>query len=286
MSHPRAVLSLVALVVLLVAIKPASVSAGCEDGSTPAYFSLRTDYFFNCPLVFPTGSPAFVAIEAYAVPFRKARFSLPNPPVGVVVQETWNFPHTGDRVTGIELDLGSCSTQELVTLGYLTIINFGGGANCVAWTIDDGAEIEECDGTTGTGVSLPAWVTATPVGCFECPFQECPTVRPYELFPPDGAAAVPLDVALTWGGRSNYCSVWSSTDPACDSGQTYSPADCNAGSFSPGFLQPSTTYYWRVRIWPDACQGQGLTAIHSFTTEGPVSATTTTWGRVKVMYSD
>jgi len=283
MNHARTVLSVVAFAVLLVTIKPASVSAGCEDGSTPAYFSLRTDYFFNCPLVL---SPiTFVSVDAYAVPFRKARFSMPNPPVGIVVGETWNFPHTGDRLTGIELDLGSCSTQEVVTLGYLTVLT-SGSSNCLPWKIDDGIEIEECDGATGAGVSLPARLTTTPGGCFECPFQVCPTVRPYELFPPDGAAAVPNDVALTWGGRSFYCSVWISTDPACDSGQWFVPADCDAGSFSPDFLQPSTTYYWRVRIWPDACQGEGLTAIHSFTTEGPLAATPATWGRVKALYRD
>ena len=287
MNRPRTVFSVVAFAVLLIAIKPASATAGCEDESTPAFFSLRTDYFFNCPLLFPAfPAPMTVFVEAYAVPFRRARFSLPDPPVGVLVQETWNFPHTGDRVTGIEFDLGSCSTQEVVTLGYLTIFNLGSSADCLPWKIDDGAQIEECDGSVGTGSSLAAWLTTAPGGCFECPFQICPTVPPHNLFPPDGATQVSPDVALTWLGRSNYCSVWINTDPACDSGQTYYPADCDAATFSPDFLQPSTTYYWRVRIWPDACHGEGLTAIHSFTTEGPLATTPATWGRVKALYHD
>ncbi len=287
MNHPRTALSVAALAVLLVAIKPAWVSAGCEDESTPAFFSLRTEYFFNCPLAFsnPFPTPTTVYVDVYAVPFRRARLSFPDPPIGTIVQETWNFPHTGDRATGIEFDLGSCSTQEVVTLGYLTIFNFGSSANCLPWKIDDGAQIEECDGAMGAGVSLPAWVSTTPT-CFECPFQICPTAPPYNLFPPDGTTAVPLDVALTWGGDSYYCSVWISTDPACDSGQWFVPADCDAGSFSPDFLQASTTYYWRVKIWPDACHGEGLTAIHSFTTEGPLAATPATWGRVKALYRD
>jgi hypothetical protein len=156
----------------------------------------------------------------------------------------------------------------------------------VPWKIDDGAEIEECNGDVGAGFSFPSLLTTGSSSCFDCPFQFCPTVPPYNLSPPDEAAQVPLDVTLAWTGISFYCAVWLSTDPACDSGQWYTPADCNAQSFSPDFLQPSTTYYWRVRIWPDACSGQGVTAIRSFTTQGGVATTPTTWSRVKAMYRD
>jgi hypothetical protein len=289
---------LLASLILLFAV-PASAS--CEDGSIPAYFNLRTVEYQQCPLFLGGASPiVYVYVEVYAVPFRKVRLSLPDPPLGTVVGESWNLLFTGDRTTGIEFDLGDCTTAGTVTLGYLVLfVTPGTVSACESWKIDDGCEIEDCDGVTRTGFAQPYQVSMTgELFCSLCCWQCCPSLPQYNLFPPDGEMDVPLDVALSWEGTPGYlepeyfhfCYVRISTDPACGTGQTIM-TDCTVEVFSPDFLEPKTTYYWQVG-W-NAVTGSGCSSgalgespIRSFTTAGPLPVSQTTWGRVKAMYRD
>ncbi len=181
------------------------------------------------------------------------------------------------------MDMGGCTTGENVCLGFIAVIAEPVG--CPPWYVPFGsAEIQDCD-----GVWHPAQSVGSSMGCDTglC-FQVCPGLRPYDLYPPDGAQSVGLNVALTWTAshQFSYCNVRIGTDPDCEGVRQVFDVDCSTQSFSPDFLQPETTYYWQVFTAFDACHGGGLSSLHSFTTEGPVSATAITWGRVKVMYSD
>jgi len=80
-----------------------------------------------------------------------------------------------------------------------------------------------------------------------------------------------------------------STDPGCDTGRTFT-VSCGAKSFAPGFLQPSTTYYWQA-TWAEDFTGcssgsGGRSAIFSFTTAPPIAVNRLTWGRVKSRYRE
>jgi hypothetical protein len=60
-------------------------------------------------------------------------------------------------------------------------------------------------------------------------------------------------------------------------------------SFSPDFLEPETTYYWRP-TWGANIDGGcssgffGIGPLHSFTTEPPSATESTSWGRIKALY--
>jgi hypothetical protein len=280
--------------ILGAATAPTRVSASCAEGTTAAYFNLHSTYDIGACAMFLGGPIPTVSVTA--VPFRRARLSLPNPPWGTVVGESWNFPFTGDRVTGMEFDLGNCFPPGGV-LGVLTIfVDPGTNAACTPWKIDDGAEIEDCDGVTRAGVSPPNHITTVAMEC-ECCFQCCQGLPPYGLFPTDGAAAVPVNVELSWSGvpdgldpSIHSCWVRIGTDPDCATAQMLL-VDCDVESFSPDFLQPETTYYWQVG-W-NASTGSGCSAgamgeapIQSFTTEDVLPVTPATWGKIKAMYHD
>jgi len=269
-----------------------NASAACEYGQVGYIYlngvlfggSCPPGFNYQCVLEFYSFPLMFVYVQVKAVPFQKIRFTLPDPPQGSILFEQWSYPYTGDRVNGVEMDLGACTPGEDVCLGFIAVSAAPTG--CPLWYVTPGtAEIQDCDGAWQDAYSVPS-----SMGCdnLNYCFQLCPGVRPYGLYPPDGAASVPLDVELTWveGEIYSYCNVRIGTDPACEGARDVFTLDCGTQSFSPSFLQPATTYYWQVFNAFDACQGGGLSPLHSFTTEGPVSATPTTWGRVKVMYSD
>ena len=260
--------------------------AACENGEFAYIYLTVTTFpspYWNCSLDLSVPVRT-IYVQALAQPCQRVRLSLPNPPIGQIINEQWNFPFTGDRINGMELDLGNCSTGGDITLG--TILIFAAPSGCPVWQVNAGAEVQDCDANWHQARELPSNMGCVGQVCMDY-FQYCPGLPPFSLNPPDGATDVPTNVELTWvehGGYS-YCGVRISTDPACGSGSYY-PVDCGAQSYSPSFLQPETTYYWQVSTTFDACAGGGLSPVHSFTTEGPVSATPTTWGRVKVLYSD
>jgi hypothetical protein len=227
-----------------------------------------------------------VYVHALVLPSRKIRFTLPDPPEGIVVaDEQWLYPSAGDRINGIELDLGDCSAGGYICLGYLTTFVFFPPPGCPVWMVDpDSDEMQDCDGAWRSLTTLPTTIGCPGPICSNF-FQVCPSLRPYNLNPPDGATGVPLDVQLTWTGVNYYCDVRISTDPACGA-DPWLPVECAPQAFSPDFLQPETTYYWQVRTYPDACHGGGASSLQAFTTTAAVPVSTTTWGRVKAIYRD
>ncbi|HEX5133494.1 MAG TPA: hypothetical protein VFX92_13545, partial [Candidatus Krumholzibacteria bacterium] len=125
----RAALPLLAL--LLATVNVSRVAAqSCEEGSPAAYINLQeNEPTFACQLPFPVGLVT-VNVIVRAIPFQKIRFKLVDPPLGTVVGETWNGTASGDRVNGIEIDMGGCTGQELILVGTLTIIQPGDTAPC------------------------------------------------------------------------------------------------------------------------------------------------------------
>lgn len=271
-------------------------AAPCEQGSPAAVLRLQMGNLPTCELYFNGLFPVYtVQVWAYAVPFRKVQFTLPNPPWGTVLAETWLYPSVGDRINGLELDLGDCHAPQGfgVQLGSLTILATPGP--CTVWRVGNECSIEDCEGRTRPGRALVNVVHGPANDCGQlCRNAECALWLPaYDLLPPDGATGVQVDATLQWNGTlfensgGNTCFVLISTDPTCGTGQSIE-VDCSANSFAPDFLQPGNTYYWRVRRSHtfDECAGDRDTPIQSFTTEGPLATTTTTWGRVKAMYRD
>ena len=285
----------------LILLAAAPVSASCEDGSTHAYFNLQvnTPYEGPCNLYFGGPNPfVTVAVQVYAVPFRKARFSLPDPPYGTILGEQWNGIVVGDRHTGMEIDFGDCITSGGATLGTITLyVDPAIVGPCTPWKVDDGCEIDDCTGATRVATATSQEATTLTFDC-ACCWQCCQSLPPYDLFPADGATDVPTNVQLAWTGTpdhldpglDHFCYVLIGTDPACNTGQLIK-TDCVLDTFSPDFLAPETTYYWQAG-W-NAATGSGcssgafgISPIHSFTTEGALPAVQATWGRVKAMYRE
>jgi hypothetical protein len=228
-----------------------------------------------------------ISVVAFEAPVGKVRFALPDPPAGFsIVGESWAYPHTGSRLSGMEMTLG-CSSTGVVTLGTLFVTPTG-PVSSGDWRISPGCEAEDCDGNLQPAVSMPNTINS-----FDNCFQNCMGGAPYDLFPPMGETGVPTNVRLTWYGGWNFpnttCSIRIGTDPGCSDAQTVNvPCDGDHG-VTLDFLEPGTTYYWQASWFtiPDSCYNTGGTSIiFSFTTAGPLAVEAATWGKVKSMYRE
>jgi len=275
-----------ALFPVLVAPQPA-MSVGCAGGSPPAILHLVEGGGWGCQIT--PAIPQFfqVAVVAAVVPVAKIRFSLPDPPFGTVVGEQYHYPYSGNRVTGMEMNLGGCSGAETLVLATLTIIIPGGTfGGCQEWRVDDGCEAVDCTGVTRTAYAMHQGFSDPGPACEVCLnyFQECVALPPYDLGPPCGDGNVPVDVELSWSGSPpvNGWFLKIGTDPTLATAQSFYVGD---NVFSPDFLLPGTTYYWSVAydLTGEACAG-GASPVYSFTTAGPTPAEPTTWGRIKALY--
>jgi hypothetical protein len=284
MKKMRMLAALLSLVLLI----PISSRADCPQETTYAYFGLTTyQSIYICEVVAVPGIVQ-VEIKVLTAPAGKVRFTLPDPPGGVVLSAIWSFPVTGgDLVNGIELDLG-CSGGG--TVGTLTVL-FSSTPLCSPWTTGD-AEVEDCNGNL-----RPVEVLASLVGggtCLGC-FQHCMGLQPSNLFPPDAATDVPTNTTLTWEGGvlgDDYSNCWIriGTTPDCSDAQLIAVPCTEDHNIVLDFLQPATTYYWQAswQYIADGCSRgtNGISAVQSFTTEDPLAAEPTTWGRVKSIYRD
>ena len=283
---------LLAIAVVCILTNAPAAFAECDNGSTAGWLLLNTpnpNYPWDICFVPLQAGMNTVTVRIDAIPFQKARFSIPDPPIGTVVSENWFFPHTGNRVTGVELDLGSCTTAGIVTLGEIQVqLESEPSVLCgqATWSATS-AEIQNC-----TGRWLPAggyWHTLGEMS-FQCcaGWQILYSWPAYDLYPADGATNVERNVVFAWsGGGYNPCYVDIFAEPTCTTGQSFE-ANCDVRTFAPALLLPNTTYYWRVRSPGDPNWGGGsATAVHSFTTGDIVLSTEqSTWGRVKAMYRD
>ncbi len=289
---------------LMTASNPVRAIDPCYPETPAAHVNLRIGNFQgNCNLELGGPIPIVdVWVDVYALPFTEVRLSLPDPPLGTVLSEEWFFPATGNRTTGIEFDLGGCTPPvppNGVTLGRLVVLVPPGTMGCGMWKADDGAEIVDCEGVVRDAVEWPFFAHTAGQGfCAICCNSCCwpPGSYPaYDLFPSDGATAVPVATTLSWDGTfiptlatrniqaTVACYVVIGTDPDCATWTAFE-VDCDLQTFAPGFLQPATTYYWRVMKSDPFCTT--VTPTRSFTTETGLPASPATWGRVKSMYRD
>lgn len=270
----------------------------CESGSPAAFFLLRTDDYVWCNLVLTPGEVSTITVKVYSVPIQKIRFALPDPPIGTVVEEWWGVSHTGDRATGVEVDLGGCSTVGEITIGQLLVsVAPDEVGPCTSWSFNEEvSEVQDCEGLWRPAENSEQFEVSTALtgACGLCGLSCCPVgLPPYDLYPPDGATDVPLDVTLSWTLNDYYddpptsgCSIKIGTERCGTSDKIVIP--CVANSFAPNFLQPGTTYYWQpgAYTFPSGCNN-GFSAaapVHSFTTAGPLPVESRTWGGVKALY--
>lgn len=259
----------------------------CDGGSGQAILSLAAGGSSACffsPSV-PGSSLLEISVQAQVVPVTKIRFSLPDPPVGTLIGEQFHFPFTGDRVTGVEVDLGGCSNAGVLTLATLTILLPDTVAECAGWQVDSGCEVVDCDGSTRSAYATHHAIGLEASSCSLCEayWQECFALPPYDLFPVCEAADVPLGVQLSWTASPLAPKqLRIGTDPTLVTSQTI---QLEENTYSPGFLQIGTTYYWNVGIdlTGDVCAG-GVSPIYSFTTVGTLAAVERTWSGVKILY--
>jgi len=123
----------------------------------------------------------------------------------------------------------------------------------------------------------------------------CGVNPPYNLQPADGAGGISLSPTLSWSwAEPTGCiegigitafTIYMGTEP---DNLTVAGWLDGEKTLSVGPLQPGTTYYWQVSVWDDYynCPGEQTahSAVHSFTTTGPVPVEQTTWGRIKSLY--
>lgn len=263
----------------VVAGQPIATQAVCQEGSAHAYFVLKTQQSSGgCTVIVP---PSIATVEVWVdptVPLTRARFSLQDPPFGAIFAEDYEYPHTGDRATGVELDLGGCVTESAVKLATYTVALTDLTGQCVPWKVDDSPEVVDCD-----GVDRPAsgryHEFSGADGCCNDPACGLP---PSNVFPPDGATNVHIDVELSWqveNDLTDNMQLAIGTDPACGDLVVYF---FSGSAFAPDFLMPETTYYWWVGWSYFECNGRSPTM--TFTTGGAVPVETTTWGRIKALY--
>lgn len=287
---------------LAIILLPAASGAACDGGSPCAFLSFRTNPDGGC-FVVVNQEYQFVDVTIRTVPAQKIRFSLPTPPFGTVLGTGWDYPHTGDLATGIELTPPSCIEGEAVHLGLLYVQVPGGSIDaCTAWTFEN-AEIVTCDGKTRPALGTTQTFGDPTDRCDQCDMPGCPcsdlvceTLPSFGLSPPDGATGVDPAVELSWmrpswesvPASSVICLLGITTSPDCSTFDGFVISDGDKTSFTPESLEPATTYYWRV-LWlaTDANCGSGeggVTAWSSFTTAEPISVEHATWGYVKSMY--
>jgi len=267
-------LSILAFVFFLA--PPASRAQPCYNGSPYTWFGLTANLGAGmCYL--PTGF-SIVYVVAYTNPASKVRIKIPDRSGLTAFDPTWNYPVTGDRINGLEFDLG-CA-QGVIVLGTMPVIVSTPGR----WTVAQDCEVKDCDGTVQ--LSAPMFSSAFAGTCG----LDCIGVAPYGLNPPDGATGVSPVATLSWAGppsqANDFCYIRIGTAPDCSNMQLIA-ADCAAHSAALN-LQPATTYYWYADYTIDVpqCGRGGNSAVHSFTTAGPLPVATSTWGKVKAMYRD
>lgn len=281
----RLFIAVVLLCCAVVAVSSSPVVAGeeatCFEGTPHTFLRMTTadTPWDGCTVVVPGG---YALVEVWADPtdpITQIRFSLQNPPFGTVTGETYDFPYTGSLSTGVEIDLGDCSAGTAFRLmTFLLLVTDPGGTiqGCVTWGIDPSPDVTDCHGAVRPATVRHQDFSAA-AGC--CYYIDCPSLPPYDPFPADGATGVPLDVELTWVGSAPwFYYVDFGTD--CGSLTEY---DVSGPPFSPGPLEPATTYYWYAS-WTDGLECGAASPVFSFTTEIAVGTEPTTWSRIKNLY--
>jgi len=123
------------------------------------------------------------------------------------------------------------------------------------WKVDE----VEADGTTNTATGGEVWRFTTIGG----------STKASNPYPADGATDVPTDVLLSWDpgyGATSHDVYFGTSSPPAFIGRT-------TNGYSPGTLEPGTTYYWKIDETVPTVDGPPI--IH----EGDVWSFTTACGQ-------
>ena len=245
------------------------------------YYVVSGDVSGPCATV-ESGVVVVVGVLEFDTPSKGVRFSAPLPPYNAtLITETVNFPYTGDLSTGIIVDFDSCLTGGAAVF-YREVMVSGPACLC------------GIHGYSGYG-SLPILIDCNDFE-YELTDQACGYVDPpYNLMPADGVGAVVLTPTLSWNWEPPaVCQeglgvvlfmIYLGTDPEDISPLAWTESHSHSVVET---LLPNTQYYWYIRVddsaWEYPGPHQANTGIHTFTTEGPINAEESSWGRIKNLF--
>jgi hypothetical protein len=228
------------------------------------------------------GNITVIGVFEFDTPTKGVRFSAPLPVYNAtLLTENVSFSYTGDLSTGVIVDFDSCRTGAVGMFYREFSIN---GQTCLGGI----------EGYSGAG-TLPIVIECNDFE-HQLTDQACGGAQPpYNLAPPNGAAGVELTPTLSWSwDQPGVCregigllmfSVYLGTDPD-DLPLVYWTDTFRQATVGP--LLPNTQYYWYVYVYDDFWEYPGphsaQSGIHAFTTEAPINAEETTWGRVKNLF--
>lgn len=192
------------------------------------------------------------------------------------------FNVTGDMNSGFIVDLGSCF-QGSATVMQFYLVPTGEFGECPSFQVTPhpsygGIRYFDCSDAPhraerSTGMRL------NPPGTCEV------ASAPYDPYPADGATNVPVSISLEWSFDEPQCGVTSGREDNIYFGTVPNPPFLDIWGDEPyplQPLQPSTTYYWKVRT--RAYGLIGTSPVWSFTTASPVATKRTTWGTIRALY--
>jgi len=234
----------------------------------------------------------FVYVHVFARPYigiTATRFSMPLPscvPGAYRLADMPVFPVTlGNSETGVSIGFGTC--KEGSDFRVLTVLYYMPGTTegCCPFPIlpdpyAESGEIEfaDCAFELAMGARSTSYVSTVHTSP---PLVGSPA-------PSDGATERPLDTKLGWTVHRCDCYLTWHVNQVYF-GTTPDPPMVASGieedSYDPGPLQHSTTYYWKVKT----LVGSSLSTtspVWSFSTVVGVPAESTTWGRVKALYTE
>jgi hypothetical protein len=209
------------------------------------------------------------------------------------ISDEWVFPLAiGNSSTGVAIAYGACMPAPTYLGKVIAWGAMGTGTPCAdILVLPDpnvaSGMIEAVD--CAQSVMYPYGVD----GRINC--GPCMVLPPYDLLPADGASAVSLAPTLYWswdppegcreGLGITQFTVLMGTDPDDLHYAAWSDGGREAVVYN---LQPGTVYYWQVRVndsfWECPGSTTAYSVVQTFTTEGPVPAKQTTWGRLKSLF--
>lgn len=261
----------------------AALSLSLPAAAQQARLDITIDNVQACDFYREIGVGTATVRVIASFPFQTLRFKAPAPCGLVYLAATSPYPFAGDPQTGVTISIPACTGAPVDVLQILFFAT--APVTGCSWDVapadgDTDILLTDCDGYTMKGAS------ARSIYCGDIN----PFIAPYRPDPPDGATNVPTNTLLSFIGAANEMYL---TDTGSSNLYNYivcsNPLgiDCS-NPFDPGMLQPNTTYYWQTVYWCGAAcpEGEGAGSdVWSFTTgNGPVSAKTSTWGRVKSLY--
>jgi hypothetical protein len=285
----RRMLMMILGVVLVVGV-PRTCDAQTEAGVL--YLATEPNGYGGCGIRDVAG-PVYVYVLARPyIGITATRFSVPLPSCASGAYRLADmpaFPVTlGNSETGVSIGFGTCKTSSDFLV--LTILYFMPGTTqgcCLFPILPDPkadtaytGQVEFVDCAFELALGRGSWSFISKEGILP-PLVGDPS-------PSDHATERPLNATLHWTVHRCDCYLTWHVNQVYF-GTTPNPpmvaSSVEEDSYDPGPLQPSSTYYWKIKT----IVGSSLsttTPVWSFSTVVGVPAESTTWGRVKALYTE